>query len=98
MCLSLSTVLSQLHTGTPQHIIQIDSITVNPDPPQPGKDLTVTVTANAVSPVEVLIRFFAVLQIFNNHLQEGAYADVSVKLGLIKLLQKRFDLCEEAYV
>ena len=31
-------------------------------------------------------------------LQEGAYADVTVKLGLIKLLQKRFDLCEEACV
>jgi hypothetical protein len=30
--------------------------------------------------------------------QDGAYADVVVKLGLIKLLQKRFDLCEEAYV
>lgn len=28
--------------------------------------------------------------------QEGAYADVTVKLGLVKLLQKRFDVCEEA--
>ncbi|KAI0280649.1 hypothetical protein BGY98DRAFT_312792 [Russula aff. rugulosa BPL654] len=28
--------------------------------------------------------------------EEGAYADVEVKLGLIKLLHKRFDLCEEA--
>ncbi|KAI0051769.1 hypothetical protein FA95DRAFT_1580496 [Auriscalpium vulgare] len=28
--------------------------------------------------------------------EEGAYADVTVKLGLIKLLQKQFDLCEEA--
>lgn len=28
--------------------------------------------------------------------QDGAYADVLVKLGLIKLLQKRFDVCEEA--
>ncbi|CAE6539519.1 unnamed protein product [Rhizoctonia solani] len=27
---------------------------------------------------------------------EGAYADVTVKLGLIKLLQKKFDICEEA--
>ena len=31
-------------------------------------------------------------------LQEGAYADVIVKIGLVKLLQKEFDLCEEAYV
>ena len=29
-------------------------------------------------------------------IKEGAYADVTVKLGLIKLLQKQFDLCEEA--
>ncbi|KAF8735486.1 hypothetical protein AX14_001982 [Amanita brunnescens Koide BX004] len=29
-------------------------------------------------------------------IEEGAYADVTVKLGLIKLLHKRFDLCEEA--
>ncbi|TFL03557.1 ML domain-containing protein [Pterulicium gracile] len=28
--------------------------------------------------------------------EEGAYADVVVKLGLIKLLSKQFDLCEEA--
>ena len=27
--------------------------------------------------------------------QEGSYADVVVKLGLIKLLTKRFDICEE---
>lgn len=30
--------------------------------------------------------------------QEGSYADVLVKLGLIKLLQRRFDICEEACV
>jgi hypothetical protein len=29
-------------------------------------------------------------------LQEGSVADVTVKLGLIKLLQKTFDVCEEA--
>jgi len=27
---------------------------------------------------------------------EGAYANVKVKLGLIKLLEKEYDLCEEA--
>ena len=31
-------------------------------------------------------------------MQEGAYADVTVKLGLIKVLHKEVDLCEEAYV
>ncbi|KAF9650515.1 hypothetical protein BDM02DRAFT_3185355 [Thelephora ganbajun] len=29
-------------------------------------------------------------------IEEGAYADVTVKLGLVKLLTKTFDLCEEA--
>ncbi|TFK41080.1 ML domain-containing protein [Crucibulum laeve] len=29
-------------------------------------------------------------------IEDGAYADVVVKLGLIKLLQKQFDICEEA--
>ncbi|KAF8323417.1 hypothetical protein DL93DRAFT_696760 [Clavulina sp. PMI_390] len=29
-------------------------------------------------------------------IEEGAYADVTVKMGLIKLLQKQFDICEEA--
>ncbi|EGG10957.1 uncharacterized protein MELLADRAFT_123977 [Melampsora larici-populina 98AG31] len=31
----------------------------------------------------------------NERIQEGAYADVVVKLGLIKLLHKQFDVCEE---
>ncbi|THG95637.1 hypothetical protein EW026_g6054 [Hermanssonia centrifuga] len=30
-------------------------------------------------------------------IDDGAYADVTVKIGLIKILQKEFDLCEEAY-
>lgn len=30
------------------------------------------------------------------HAQDGAYADVVVKVGVIKLLQKEFDLCDEA--
>ena len=30
--------------------------------------------------------------------QEGAYADVTVKMGLVKLLTKTFDLCDEACV
>lgn len=31
-------------------------------------------------------------------IQEGAYADVTVKLGLVKLLTKTFDICDEACV
>ncbi|KAJ7107852.1 ML domain-containing protein [Mycena epipterygia] len=59
--------------------IQIESISVSPDPPQPGQDLTVTVKGTVT-----------------DEIVEGAYADVTVKLGLIKLLQKEFGLCEEA--
>ncbi|KAG6820105.1 hypothetical protein H0H93_005252 [Arthromyces matolae] len=66
-------------TGNPEDVILIEDIQVSPDPPQPGKDLTVTVKGVATSTIE-----------------EGAYADVTVKLGLIKLLVKQFDVCEEA--
>jgi hypothetical protein len=31
-------------------------------------------------------------------LQKGAYADVVVKLGLVKILTRRFDICDELYV
>ncbi|KAI0257565.1 ML domain-containing protein [Lactifluus subvellereus] len=65
--------------GLHSDAIQIESISVSPDPPKPGEDLTVTVKAYAQEEVK-----------------EGAYADVTVKLGLIKLLQKTYDLCEEA--
>lgn len=43
---------------------------------------------------------YGVLPLFLCHaqriLQEGAYADVEVKLGLVKILEKTFDVCEEA--
>ncbi|KAF8832417.1 hypothetical protein HHX47_DHR1001974 [Lentinula edodes] len=59
--------------------IRIQSIEISPDPPLPGKPLTVKVTGTASEVIE-----------------EGATADVTVKLGLIKLLSKTFDVCEEA--
>lgn len=65
--------------GSPEDVIQIKSISLSPDPPKPGQDLTVTVVGTAQQRVE-----------------DGAYANVVVKLGLIKLLSKRFDVCEEA--
>ncbi|KAF8078541.1 ML domain-containing protein [Lyophyllum atratum] len=65
--------------GGPSDPIQVESIEVYPDPPQPGKELTVKVKGKATELIE-----------------EGAYADVIVKLGLVKLLQKRFDVCDEA--
>ncbi|KAG8928056.1 Phosphatidylglycerol/phosphatidylinositol transfer protein [Tulasnella sp. 418] len=65
--------------GSPSDVIQIQSLTVSPDPPVPGQNLTIKVKAFVTETIE-----------------DGAYADVTVKLGLIKLLHKRFDVCEEA--
>lgn len=33
---------------------------------------------------------------YRHRIQEGAYVDVLVKVGVIKILQQEFDLCEEA--
>ena len=32
----------------------------------------------------------------SEEIEEGAYIDVIVKYGVVKLLQKKFDLCEQA--
>ena len=34
----------------------------------------------------------------NEYIDNGAYADVTVKLGYITLYNTRYDLCKEAYV
>jgi len=39
--------------GLPTDAIQIESISVSPDPPKPGENLTVTVEASALEEVEV---------------------------------------------
>ncbi|KAF8214225.1 ML domain-containing protein [Mycena galopus ATCC 62051] len=65
--------------GLPTDVIQLKSLEISPDPPQPGKDLTITVKGEAQERIE-----------------EGAYANVVVKLGLVKLLTRTFDLCAEA--
>ncbi|KAG8789175.1 Phosphatidylglycerol/phosphatidylinositol transfer protein [Ceratobasidium sp. 428] len=65
--------------GLPTDAVQVHSIKVSPDPPQIGKDLTITASGYVGQKIE-----------------DGAYADVTVKLGLIKLLHKQFDVCEEA--
>ncbi|KAG6334292.1 hypothetical protein ID866_4789 [Astraeus odoratus] len=70
---------SYVDCGLAADPIQLESISVIPDPPRPGQDLTVVVKGHVTDTIK-----------------DGAYADVTVKLGLIKLLQKQFDLCEEA--
>ncbi|KAG8992720.1 Phosphatidylglycerol/phosphatidylinositol transfer protein [Tulasnella sp. JGI-2019a] len=65
--------------GLPEDVVQIESLTISPDPPEPGKNLTVNVSAYV-----------------NERIEDGAYADVTVKLGLVKLLHKQIDVCLEA--
>ncbi|KAF8688433.1 hypothetical protein RHS03_09445, partial [Rhizoctonia solani] len=65
--------------GLPTDAVQVKSIKLSPDPPQIGKDLTITARG-----------------VVTRKIEDGAYADVTVKLGLVKLLHKEFDVCEEA--
>lgn len=67
----------------------------------PGKNLTVNVEAEVQEDIKVgqVLRRRSARCCPGSRLmqgQDGAYADVVVKLGLIKLLTKRFDVCEEA--
>ncbi|KAH8917898.1 hypothetical protein BT69DRAFT_1354363 [Atractiella rhizophila] len=64
--------------GEPDDAIIIEELTVNPDPPQAGKTLTIDATG-----------------LVQTEIKEGSYANVLVKLGLIKILNKTFDICEE---
>jgi hypothetical protein len=50
--------------GLPTDAIQIESISVFPDPPTPGQDLTVLVKARAQEQVEVCPRTFPLLFFF----------------------------------
>ena len=85
--------------GSKNDIVEIKSIEVFPDPPKPGQNLTVNVVAYAHEVVEVQLPNYRHIGSFaDTRLQEGAYVDVTVKLGLIKLLHKQFDVCEEAWV
>ncbi|KAJ7485925.1 MD-2-related lipid-recognition domain-containing protein [Mycena latifolia] len=85
LCLALFAVSASaakweyIDCGLKENVLQLESLTISPDPPVPGKDLTITAKGYARESIE-----------------DGAYADVTVKLGLIKLLSKTFDICEEA--
>ncbi|EJU03762.1 hypothetical protein DACRYDRAFT_21221 [Dacryopinax primogenitus] len=65
--------------GDPSFAIEVQSIEVTPDPPVPGKNMTVDVVGTARSSIE-----------------DGSFAEVTVKLGMIQLLKKQFDVCMEA--
>jgi hypothetical protein len=66
------------NVGTPTDSLQINSVTVTPDPPTPGRTNVFTINATALEPIE-----------------DGAFLQVTVKLGLIKLLTKQYDLLAE---
>jgi hypothetical protein len=69
---------SYTNAGLPTDPLQIESITINPDPPKPGAELKGVIKATVTAEIT-----------------DGAYAEVVVKLGLVKLLQKTFDLFAE---
>lgn len=46
------------YPGQPSDAIQIKEITISPDPPQPGKDMTVKVNGEAQSVIEVVTTCF----------------------------------------
>jgi len=58
--------------------VTIETIDISPNPPAPGKTLTITATG-----------------IIKKRIEEGAYIDVEVKLGYIRLVKKTFDFCEK---
>ncbi|KAH9483498.1 Phosphatidylglycerol/phosphatidylinositol transfer protein [Psilocybe cubensis] len=70
---------SWVNCGLSDDGVKIESIQISPDPPKPGKDLTVTVKA-----------------LVQREIKEGANANVIVKVGLINIIKKNYDICEEA--
>ena len=56
-------------------------------------------TVIGVADEDITVRSIGILTCRESHnhaVQDGAYADVVVKTGPIKILQKEFDVCEEA--
>lgn len=46
------------YTGQPTDPVQIQSIAVSPDPPEPGKNLTVTVAGTAIETIQVQLSIY----------------------------------------
>ncbi|MCJ1260305.1 Phosphatidylglycerol/phosphatidylinositol transfer protein [Lobaria immixta] len=60
------------------YLLTIDFVDLTPNPPLPGKTLTIKAAGN-----------------FTADVAEGAYINLSVKYGLITLLRRQADLCEQ---
>lgn len=46
-------MLLNTHLGLPTDIVEIQSISVSPDPPEPGQSLTITAIGTAKETIEV---------------------------------------------
>ncbi|GLB45322.1 hypothetical protein LshimejAT787_2100820 [Lyophyllum shimeji] len=68
------------HCGGAKNIIEVKYVSVEPDPPQRGQDLTVKFVGDVSKTVK-----------------KGSWVDVTVKLGLVPILTKSFDFCEQAH-
>ncbi|OEJ30056.1 ML domain-containing protein [Streptomyces subrutilus] len=64
--------------GLPTDPLQIQHISITPDPPKQGAVLKAVITATV-----------------QEEMTDGAYIDVTVKLGLIKLFSKTYNLFEK---
>lgn len=64
--------------GTNDDIFTLSKLTLDPDPPAKGANLTVRVEGY-----------------LKETIVQGAYADVVVKIGVVKLLDTRLDLCAQ---
>ncbi|MFH9726763.1 ML domain-containing protein [Streptomyces sp. NPDC017254] len=64
--------------GLPTDALRIESLTLTPDPPEPGSEVRMLIKGTVQEAVE-----------------DGAFYNLTVKLGLIKLLHKQVDLFEE---
>jgi hypothetical protein len=91
-------LITLITSGLPTDVVQLHSLTVSPDPPEPGKDLTINASGYVSETINVRsIHWLAqCIHSYMTKLQEDSYANVVVKLGLVKLLSKKFDICEEA--
>lgn len=72
-CVVCSFAANLKHTGDADDIVQIDSIEVVPDPPEPGKDLTVKVKATTSETIEVSFLHFHTPKIFYRFINRKAH-------------------------
>jgi len=63
---------------TDAYTLAISNVDLTPNPPLPGKTLTIEAKGN-----------------FTEEVEEGAYINLVVKYGLIKLISQTADLCEQ---